>query len=291
MRELRRKVGDLRAHVAAEGHRIFQSWRPEVHRPSFAASALNLAHYRALRHRDIRPLQRSLMRWGLSSLGRLEGRVLAGLDAVDAALERVAGGHGRPTARFPTERQFFRGEARLRAHALELFGPPSSGREGRILVTLSAEAASSPDHVLDLARRGMDIARINCAHDDEFVWATMIENLRRAERALGRQIRILMDIAGPKCRTAEVWTAADRKRVLPGDRLLLCRSAIPEGNRFPFGATCSMPEVIDRLAVGARVYVDDGRFAGRVDSIDEAGAVLLIERAKVHGAKLKPEKA
>ena len=89
MLELGREVKDLRDHVAAEGRRAYQDWRPNIHRLSFAASALNFAHYLALRHRDIRPLQRALMRYGLSSLGRLEGRVLATLDAVEAALQRM----------------------------------------------------------------------------------------------------------------------------------------------------------------------------------------------------------
>jgi len=288
--DLGRQVGELRAAVAAEGRRIFQGWRPDIHRPSFAASTLNLAHYRALRHHDIRALQRSLMRYGLSSLGRLESRVLPVLDSVEAALQRMAGGELASSSRFPSERQFFRGESRLLASTKGLFGPPLKGRDGRILVTLSAEDAQSPDHLLDLARQGMDSVRINCAHDDETVWGAMIDHVRNAERALGRQIKILMDIAGPKCRTEEVWVAPDRKALFAGDRLLLSRSALAEHSRFHFRATCNIPEVIDRLAVGDRVYVDDGRFAGHVEEIEDAGAVLVIERTKAKGGKLKTQK-
>jgi pyruvate kinase len=276
--------------VAGEGRRVFKGWRPDIHRPSFVAGALNLAHYRALRHHDIRALQRSLMRYGLSSLGRLESRVLPVLDSVEAALQHMAASGPAPAPRFPSERQFFRGESCLRANTNGLFGPASKGREGRILVTLAAEAAESPEYLLDLARQGMDAVRINCAHDDEKTWAAMIRHLRNAERALGRQIKILMDIAGPKCRTEEVWVAPDRKALFAGDRLLLCRSALPEHNRFQFRATCNLPEVIDRLAVGDRAYVDDGRFAGHVEELEDAGAVLVIERTKVKGGKLKTEK-
>jgi hypothetical protein len=57
--ELGREVKELRDHVAAEGRRAFQDWRPNIHRLSFAASALNFSHYLVLRHRDIRPLQRA----------------------------------------------------------------------------------------------------------------------------------------------------------------------------------------------------------------------------------------
>src|SRR5215813_3463307 len=100
LRGLSRQVKALRRSVAAEGRRTFGGWRGYIHRPAFAASALNLAHYRALRHRDIRPLQHSLMRYGLSSLGRLEGRVLAALDAVGAVLDRAVQGDRPP---FPSE--------------------------------------------------------------------------------------------------------------------------------------------------------------------------------------------
>ncbi len=287
--ELGHEVEDLRLSVAAEGRRMFQGWRADIHRPAFGASALNLAHYLALRHRDIRGLQRALMRYGLSSLGRLESRVLPALDAVAAALGRMAEA-GPAAAQFPSERQFFRGERRLLANAQALFGPPLDGRSGRILVTLSTEAALDPGHVLDLAKRGMDAVRINCAHDDEAAWAAMVAHVRDAGRAVNRQIKVLMDIAGPKCRTAEVKVTSDRKKLHAGDRMLLCRSASAGEGRFEFRATCTIPEVIDRLAIGHRVYVDDGRFAGHVEALDEAGAVLVIERTKVNGGKLKAEK-
>ena len=51
---------------------------------------VNLGHYLALRHHDIRPLQRRLMALGLSSMGRLESRVLPTIDAVLFALSKIA---------------------------------------------------------------------------------------------------------------------------------------------------------------------------------------------------------
>lgn len=290
LQALRRQIGELRQLVAAEGRRIFLRWRPYIRRASFAASALNLAHYRALRRRNVRSLQRSLMRFGLSSLGRLEGRVLPTLDAVAAALQRMDGSEAASPIRFPSERQFFRGETGLRANARDLFGPAPAGRETRILVTLPSDAALSPTLVVDLAKRGMDVVRINCAHDDETAWAAMVGHVREVEKVLGRRIRVLMDIAGPKCRTEQVWTASERKILFPGDRLLLCKAETPETGQVTFRATCSIPEVIDRLRVGARVYVDDGQLAGQVELIDASGAVLLVARTKQGGARLKSQK-
>ena len=53
-----------------------------------------MAHYLALRKRDMRPLQEALTPWGLSSLGRSEARVLANLDAVLISLAGLAGSYG-----------------------------------------------------------------------------------------------------------------------------------------------------------------------------------------------------
>ena len=75
----------LRDEVAEEGHDLLETWRPALHRRAFLPSAVNLAHYIALRRRDVRGLQEALMPLGLSSLGRCEGRVLPNLDAVIAS--------------------------------------------------------------------------------------------------------------------------------------------------------------------------------------------------------------
>src|SRR5665811_1517174 len=133
-KELLEEVTGLRAGVAAGGKASFRAWRPRLERRPFAMSALNLAHYLAFRGRDLRPLQRRLMALGLSSLGRAEGRVLATLDSVAVALAAQAG--VTPPLPMPSNRQFFRGEARLKHNTEVLFGPSPQGRSGRILVTL-----------------------------------------------------------------------------------------------------------------------------------------------------------
>lgn len=53
----------------------------------------------------------------------------------------------------------------------------------------------------NLLQNGMNVARINCAHDDETTWARMIHHLKRACRHTGLSCKIYMDLAGPKIRT------------------------------------------------------------------------------------------
>jgi hypothetical protein len=171
--------------------------------PSYRASSRNFAHYLALRHADRRPLQESLDRIGVSTLGRAESNVLANLDKVLGILLQLAGepwqSHCKDEpASIQSSREL------LEQHTTILLGPPPPGREVRIMVTLPSEAASNFGLVRHLANSGMDIARINCAHDSATEWQAMAANVRRAAEAAGRPVRILMDLGGPKLRTGQV---------------------------------------------------------------------------------------
>lgn len=177
LQALAAEVADLRQAVLEEGGRLLADLGPaDAAHPSLE----NLANYLALRRRDIRGLQRRLMAKGLSSLGRLESRVLPTLDAVQVSVDALSG--RAPTAAMPSLDAFFAGEAALEAAADTLFGPPSQKRRGRIMVTLPGTAADDPAFVADLAARGMDIARINCAHDGPDAWAAMAGHVRVAGR-------------------------------------------------------------------------------------------------------------
>jgi pyruvate kinase len=70
----------------AEGDKLFGRGRDLIQRQEYLESARNLACYLALRHRDLRPLQTTLMRRGLSSVGRSESRVVPTLDGLLTSL-------------------------------------------------------------------------------------------------------------------------------------------------------------------------------------------------------------
>lgn len=248
----------------------------------------NLAHYLALRHHDLRGIQRALTWRGLSSLGRLEGRVLPNIDAVLGALGRML---GRPMPfPMPTEATFFAGETRLRQASDALFGPPPVGRRTRIMVTLPSEAATDAGFVAALAGKGMDIARINCAHDNADAWASMAANVRAAAEAAGRSIAVLMDIAGPKIRT-EAVEAPKKEKLKPGDRLRLVATGAPRTcEKARFSAAVSLPEMVTRLRPGDRLRYDDGKLEGIVESAAGGEAMIVVTAAKAGGTKLKPEK-
>jgi len=172
------------------------------------SSAVNLVHYWALRQGDLRELQPQLAAFGLSSMGRCEPHVQATVEALTSTVETLAGNPG--SAREPVV-GFGDGSRLLRRRAVELFGPEPADRRTRIMVTLPPEAATDEELVRELVESGMNVARVNCAHDDPSAWAAMIANVRRAASATGGECRVAMDLPGPKLRTGPL---ADGPQVL-----------------------------------------------------------------------------
>jgi pyruvate kinase len=171
--------------------------------PAQRASAVNLAHYLAMRRHDLRSVQQRLAALGLSSLGRAETHALANLDKVLGILHRLADLPWTP--RQQDEPAGFRaGPALLERNAERLLGAAPADRRVRIMVTMPSEAAFDTVLVDRLVEAGMDIARINCAHDDASAWAAMSGHVRAAARRIGRPVRVLMDHGGPKLRTGAV---------------------------------------------------------------------------------------
>src|SRR5262249_41588897 len=137
---------------------------------------------------------------GLSSLGRAEPQVLASIDAVLGILRRATG--APPESSQPGDGLGFdEGPRLLASHTEALLGPAMIGRDVRIMVTMPTEAATDYPLVHELVQAGMNCARINCAHGDRSAWKRMIAHVRRAAKAVGRDCRVVMDLAGPKLRT------------------------------------------------------------------------------------------
>jgi pyruvate kinase len=211
---------------------------PAAQRPS----ARNLVHYLALRAHELRPLQQGLAALGLSSLGRAEAHVLASLRAVAAALCALRGAGWSPPA--ASEIDMETGPALLAANASRLLGSSHSRQPVRVMVTMPASAATDPVLVSDLVEAGMDIMRINCAHDDLRAWRGMVENLRRASAECERRCLVLMDLGGPKLRTGPIGGALRFRKLRP-PRDALERVTAPLAVRFVAGeATTGDPAAV-----------------------------------------------
>lgn len=273
--------------------------------PKYRDSARNLIHYLALRVHDLRPVQEQLAWLGLSSMGRAESHVLANLDKVLGILHCLTGqpwvdqSATEPAGSVSSRRL-------LEQHAVALLGEYPVGRPVRIMVTLPSDAASDFAIVRDLVDAGMDIARINCAHDEALDWEAMALNVRRAAKGAQRPVRILMDLGGPKIRTGDVAPRPPVLRMRPQKdeygrpfrpyRLGLQSSRSTQGALDVDGCIGVDDKWLSHVKLGTQVDFSDARGAKRhllVVHCDERGAIAESlqtayltpdTRLSIHGA-------
>jgi pyruvate kinase len=266
-----------------EAQAMEQAYAEELARiePNYRNSAKNFLHYLSIRQHDIRGLQQDLSSLGLSSLGVLESHVLASLNSVSSILKQLTGEEGDVAPDAPVD--FRTGPLLLQDHTRALLGVEPRDRYVRIMVTMPSEAATNPQFVQDLLLAGMDVMRINCAHDGPEAWAAMVENLRQAERALGRVCRVQADLAGPKLRTGSIRLGGRVIKLKP-KRDLFGRMVVP-GRVWLTGSAASKPptgkarlrlsiegELIGKAAVGDLISFTDTREQSHELNIVEAQA-------------------
>jgi pyruvate kinase len=180
--------------------------------------AVNLVHYATLRQHDLRELQNDLMDLGVTSLATTEAHVRAKVRAARNVLAALRGDPG-PWNLDEINHALDEGDTILTAQSDAIFGSMRPGRPTRIMVTFPSEAADDPQLVAGYVEAGMDVARINCAHDEPEAWARMAANTRTAASAAGRQVFVSMDLPGPKLRPGPIADGPPlgRARVTRGD--------------------------------------------------------------------------
>jgi pyruvate kinase len=171
---------------------------------AYRASAVNLVHYLVTRQIDLRPVQLDLWRLGLSSLGRIEGHVRDALEQVIARLDDVLARLGvhRVEASTPIGVLLADdGDRLLRLHSEALFGPKPPGRHVYVMVTAPDAADVTEAWVARLLAAGMNVLRVNGAHEDVPEWQHIVQTARRVATAQKAALRVLVDLPGPKLRT------------------------------------------------------------------------------------------
>ena len=247
-------------------------------------SARNLIHYLALRATDLRALQEKLSWLGVSSLGRAESHVLANLDKVIGILHRLT---DQPWQDHSVDEPAgsVSGRQLLQSHTKTLLGPALRERRVRIMVTLPSEAAKDYGLVRKLVQAGMDVARINCAHDDAQAWEAMAQRVRRAAKAAQRDIQILMDLGGPKIRTGSIAPGPAVIKLKP-ERDALGNAVAPSRLRIEAAGSTSSATAQARivadadwlapLRVGKQIEITDARTKKRRLLVVESDAEGVV---------------
>jgi pyruvate kinase len=181
--------------------------------PIYRKSARNLVHYRAFRTIDLREIQQRLGHLGLSQLTNIEGHVLSSLIYTKKILLRLIKAKSQKVRK--SGLSIKNGKRLLIANTKSVVGYRSKGRRVRIMVTQPRAAAFDYQMVYDMIKNGMNCARINCAHDDEDIWLTIIKHIKKASKKLSRKVKITMDLGGPKIRTGPIQAGPKIRKFTP----------------------------------------------------------------------------
>lgn len=264
----------------------------KVH-PNYAVSARNLVHYLAVRSRELRNLQEGLSEMGISSQSHAEGYTLHNLANIRRLLLALLGKPWRNVPVYPGP-NIADSDRLLRRHTQYMFGKAHYTFHTRLMVTLPTEAAADEKLMEALIVNGMDVARINTAHDDPATWRQMVRLVHRTARKHNRSVKIYMDLAGPKMRTTLTSGKGQDKGITlyDGDLLRVYRNLPAEMDPPEHRARVSLtlPEVFQSVKEGQSIWFDDGAIGGVIQSIHPDYLVVEITQAPAGGARLKHEK-
>jgi pyruvate kinase len=264
--------------------------------PAFRQSATNLVHYAAFRSVEMRPLQDRLHELGLSSLSSAENHILSQACQVVKVLEQLTGALPHPMEPGPQGPDYLQGRTLIADHTDALFGTRQDDLRPRIMVTLPTDSAEDGTLIRSLIEHGMDVARINCAHDNVTVWSRMIAYVREHSQALGRPCRVYLDLAGPKIRTAAVPGGKKNPekglKLYPGDKIRIVKGLLTPVRRKTGPAILSLTlhEAFGAVKTGERIFFDDGKFAGQISTTGPDFFEVIITQAPAHKNRLKSDK-
>jgi len=138
-------------------------------------------------------------------------------------------------------------------------------RKTKIICTIGP--ASQDDKTLEkLIMAGMDLARINTSHADKEEVKMLVGRIRRASKACGRDIAIILDLQGPKIRIGRLEKELELKN---SQKLILSTAPGDKGSKED-----SLPVIpvtytrfIDDIKKDARIFIDDGLIECRVTKV------------------------
>ncbi|MBI4010858.1 MAG: pyruvate kinase [Candidatus Rokubacteria bacterium] len=148
-------------------------------------------------------------------------------------------------------------------------------RLAKIVCTLGP--ASTAEGIIEqMARAGMDVARLNFSHGTHAEHAQAIERIRSVEARIGKPIAILQDLQGPKIRLGAFEGGAVTLR--RGRPFVLTTAAVSGSAER---ASISYGGFSRDAKPGDRVLIDDGRIALEVETVQGDDVVCRVETGGV----------
>lgn len=144
-------------------------------------------------------------------------------------------------------------------------------RRAKIVCTIGP-ATESPDQIQALVDAGMDVARINRSHGDVEGHEAVIKHVRKAARASGRAIAVLVDLQGPKIRLGRFEDGPHYLNV--GDTFTITTRDVPGTKELVSTTFAGLP---GDCRPGDRLLIDDGNVAVRVIEVTDTDVKTRVE--------------
>ena len=148
---------------------------------------------------------------------------------------------------------------------------PVATRRTKIVATLGP-SSSSAETVAQLARAGMDGARLNLSHGTHDEHRERAGLVREVEQELGRPIALIADLQGPKLRIGELGEPVTLRR---GESVVV--AAADASGASPNGELPVRPALISEvLQRGHDILIDDGLVRLRVEEVEAGRARCAV---------------
>jgi len=144
-------------------------------------------------------------------------------------------------------------------------------RRAKIVCTLGP-ATASEERLIELARAGMNVARLNMSHGDYPDHLKSIEGVRAAAKAVGRPILIFADLQGPKIRLARF---AEGKVELAYGAKFTITTEDCQGDVDRCGTT--FKGLPGDVKPGDLILIDDGRIQLVADEVTDTEVITTVQ--------------
>jgi pyruvate kinase len=143
------------------------------------------------------------------------------------------------------------------------------------IVATVGPACSSPEKLAELELAGVDVFRLNMAHNGPEVGQKMVDLIRGVSQKAGRPLAILVDLAGPKIRLGEV--AGGSVHCELDDEFHFVDGEPQAANEF----SVTYEPLLRELTVGDTAMLADGSVAMRVEELARGRARLRVTQAGI----------
>jgi pyruvate kinase len=130
----------------------------------------------------------------------------------------------------------------------------------KIICTIGP-SCESVEHIAQMIRSGMNVARLNFSHGTHDNHAMLIAHIREAARKTGEPIAILQDLQGPKIRVGML--PEDGVMLTEGDHIVFVGDKEYAPGRIPL----DYPELVRMVRPGERILLCDGKVEVRIDAV------------------------